>query len=279
MATVLCSALNPPISCVQSISSSDQIFSYLVPLYSITSWVFCTRNARQETKNMSCLFAGFTCVPHISLVSKQVTGLRLMNLMLSLLQEGFFGSPFSKDTFSAVQPNIKLHISIDSRVQCLQHFIRNRHLWRIFWRLKAELEWNIKCISCVQHSFYPASICAPFKKRADTVFQNFHFHWIFLKTKTQEYENRSRHSGAEQTDSGKRTGSRVTLGRLCTQKESSQTNEATASKVGENFSFIWKLYFCRVSKSILKQFILWSRQKWTNLNPFREKTSKSGNIC
>lgn len=35
-----------------------------------------------------------------------------------------------------------------------------------------------------------------------------------------------------------RTGPRVTLGRLCTQKESSQTNEATASKVGDNFSFI-----------------------------------------
>lgn len=37
-----------------------------------------------------------------------------------------------------------------------------------------------------------------------------------------------------------RTGSKVTLGMLCTQKESkeaNQTNEATASNIGENFSY------------------------------------------
>lgn len=65
---VLCSALNPPISCVQSISSRDQIFSNLIPLYSIRSWVFCILNARQEIKNISYLQlpAGFTRVLHIS---------------------------------------------------------------------------------------------------------------------------------------------------------------------------------------------------------------------
>lgn len=54
---VLCSALNPPISCVRPISSRDQIFSNLVPLYSIRRWIFCTLNARQEINNISYLLA------------------------------------------------------------------------------------------------------------------------------------------------------------------------------------------------------------------------------
>lgn len=45
---------------------------------------------------------------------------------------------------------------------------------------------------------------------------------------------------SKQTLESAGTGSRVTLVTFCTQKESkeaNQTNEATASKVGENFSY------------------------------------------
>lgn len=60
-----------------------------------------------------------------------------------------------------------------------------------------------------------------FKVYTHPIFQNFHFHCIFLKTKLQEYENTFKHSEAEQKDLERlETSSKVTFNMFFTWKES-----------------------------------------------------------